>query len=112
MLEREEPIILKKYGFPNTYTLTKNLAEQAFKKKRRPDLRLTISRPAAVSATLKYPFPGWCDSIAAGAAVIYFLGMGISSRDLVYENVISTIIPCDYVVNTIFVATAVSASRP
>lgn len=51
MLEREEPIILKKYGFPNTYTLTKNLAEQAFKKKRRPDLRLTISRPAAVSAT-------------------------------------------------------------
>ena len=38
--------------------------------------------------------------------------MGISSRDLVYENVISTIIPCDYVVNTIFVATAVSASWP
>lgn len=44
--------------------------------------------------------------------MIYFLGMGISSRDLVYENVISTIIPCDYVVNTIFVATAVSASWP
>ena len=27
MLEKEEPIILKKFGFPNTYTLTKNLAE-------------------------------------------------------------------------------------
>ncbi len=27
VLEREEPKILKKYNFPNTYTLTKNLAE-------------------------------------------------------------------------------------
>ena len=28
-LEREEPLILKRLGFPNTYTMTKNLAEQA-----------------------------------------------------------------------------------
>ena len=27
MLEKEEPNILKKFKFPNTYTLTKNLAE-------------------------------------------------------------------------------------
>lgn len=36
--------------------------------------------------------------------------MGISSRDLAYENVVNAVIPCDYVVNTILVATAVSAS--
>lgn len=112
MLEREEPIILKKLGFPNTYTLTKNLAEQAFKKKRHPNLRLSISRPAVVTATEKYPFPGWADSIAAGGAVIYCLGMGISNRDLVYEHMTGAFIPCDYVVNTILVATAVSAASP
>lgn len=112
MLEQQEPIILKKLGFPNTYTLTKNLAEQAFKRKRRADLRITISRPAIVSATQKYPFPGWADSIAAGGAVIFSLGMGITNRDLIYDNVVSAVIPCDYVVNTIFVAAAVSAAWP
>ena len=38
--------------------------------------------------------------------------MGISNRDLVYEHVTGAFIPCDYVVNTILVATAVSASWP
>ena len=71
MLEREEPIFLKKFGFPNTYTLTKNLAEQALKKFRRPDLRLSVSRPAAITATQNFPFLGWTDSIAAGGAVIF-----------------------------------------
>lgn len=50
VLEREEPSILKKFGFPNTYTLTKSLAEQAFKRYH-GDIRLSISRPAVVTAT-------------------------------------------------------------
>ena len=112
MLEKEEPHILKKFGFPNTYTLTKNLAEQALLKNKRPDLRISISRPAGISACQKFPFPGWTDSIAAGGALIYCMGMGISNRDLVYPDVISTFIPCDHVVNGILVVTAVSAARP
>ena len=103
---------MKKYNFPNTYTLTKNLAEQALKKHRHPRLCLTISRPAIVTATQKFPFKGWTDSIAAGGAVVYTYGMGISSRDLSYSNVINATIPCDYVVNTILVATAHAASLP
>lgn len=112
VLEREEPKILKKYNFPNTYTLTKNLAEQALKKYRHPRLCLTVSRPAVVTATQKYPFKGWTDSIAAGGAVVYSYGMGISGRDLAYPGVINATIPCDYVVNTILVATAHVASLP
>ena len=65
-----------------------------------------------MTATETYPFPGWADSIAAGGAVIYCLGMGISNRDLVYENMVGAFIPCDYVVNTILVAAAVSAALP
>ena len=65
-----------------------------------------------MSATDKYPFPGWTDSIAAGGAVIYTLGMGIAHRDLCYPYVASTFVPCDTVVNTILVATAHSAMLP
>lgn len=71
VLEREEPKILKKFNFPNTYTLTKNMAEQALQKNRGPNLRLSITRPAVVCSCIKYPFPGWTDSIAAGGAVVF-----------------------------------------
>ena len=43
VLEREEPNILKELNFPNTYTLTKNLAEKALARKRHPNLRLSIT---------------------------------------------------------------------
>ena len=65
VLEREEPNILKELNFPNTYTLTKNLSEKALARKRHPNLRLSITRPAVIGSCQKYPFPGWTDSIAA-----------------------------------------------
>lgn len=40
------------------------------------------------------------------------MGMGISNRDLVYPDVVSTFTPCDYVVNSILVCTAYSVARP
>ena len=111
MLEREESNILKQFKFPNTYTMTKNLSEKALQRKRRPDLRLSISRPAFVGTTQKYPFPGWTDSIAAANSIMYSLGMGISNRDL-SSDVPGTFVPCDYCVNAILVATTVSAFMP
>ena len=88
------------------------MAEQALKKYRHPKLCLSISRPAIVTATQKYPFKGWTDSIAAGGTVVYSYGMGISGRDIAYPYMITCIVPCDYVVNTILVATAHTASLP
>jgi hypothetical protein len=111
VLEREESNILKQFKFPNTYTMTKNLSEKALQRKRRPDLRLSITRPAMIGATQKYPFPGWTDSIAATSSIIYMLGMGISNRDM-SNDVPGTFVPCDYCVNAILVATTVSAFMP
>jgi hypothetical protein len=91
--------------------MTKNLSEKALQRKRRPDLRLSITRPAMIGATQKYPFPGWTDSIAATSSIIYMLGMGISNRDL-SNDVPGTFVPCDYCVNAILVATTVSAFMP
>jgi len=110
-LEREEPNILKEFNFPNTYTLTKSLAEKTFQKKRK-NLRISISRPAIITACTKYPFPGWTDSIAAAGAVTYQLGMGITNVDLNSEDVPGAFIPCDYAVNAIMAATAYSAMTP
>ena len=110
--EREEPLILKRLGFPNTYTLTKNLAEQYIYKHRGPDLRVSISRPAVVTATDKFPFPGWTDSLAAAGAIFYSIGSAISNKIHSYENVTCAQIPCDYVVNSMLVGTAMSAMAP
>lgn len=80
------------------------------KKYRRPDLNLVISRPAIIVSTYKQPFPGWIDSNAAAAAVIFSYGMGISSTDYFYDHIISPFIPCDFVVNAIFVSTAIQGT--
>ena len=79
VLEREEPILLKKYGFPNTYTFTKRLSEISLYKNK-GNLRLTISRPAIVTCCDVFPFPGWTDSAAAAGAVIACLGYAITHR--------------------------------
>jgi len=59
-LETETPKILDQLGFPNTYTFSKNMAEQVIVK-RRGNMRLSILRPSAIKACAREPFPGWMD---------------------------------------------------
>ena len=69
---------MKNTGFPNTYSLTKNLAERHLERHRRPDLPISISRPAIVTASESFPFPGWTDSVAAAGAIVYAIGRGVT----------------------------------
>lgn len=108
----EEPKILAQYKYPSTYTLTKNLAEQYLTNYRRPDLCVVISRPAAISACDRQPFPGWTDSIGAFGGITYGLGRGSLVHDIQLPHVVSLITPCDYVVNAIMVSTAYVAQQP
>lgn len=71
-VERE---LLTRTGHPNTYTLTKSLAEHLLVA-RHDGVPLTIVRPSIISASRRYPFPGWIDSIAGFAAFVILLGMG------------------------------------
>ncbi|HJQ93665.1 MAG TPA: SDR family oxidoreductase, partial [Candidatus Thermoplasmatota archaeon] len=67
--------LLHESGHPNTYTLTKCIAEHLLLE-RRGHVPLTIVRPSVISASLHHPFPGWIDSTAAFGAFVLMLGLG------------------------------------
>lgn len=60
-------------GWPNTYTLTKALAE-ALLAMRGAGLPIAIVRPAIVESSTAQPFRGWNEGINTSAALSYLLG--------------------------------------
>jgi alcohol-forming fatty acyl-CoA reductase len=67
--------LLAASGHPNTYTLTKSIAEHLLVA-RRGAVPLSIIRPSIISASLRYPFAGWIDSTAGFGAFVLLLGLG------------------------------------
>ncbi|XP_043604626.1 fatty acyl-CoA reductase 2-like [Bombus pyrosoma] len=61
-----EKMILKTY--PNTYTFSKNLAEQIVACKSK-HLAVAIVRPSIIGASLEEPCPGWIDNISAYTSI-------------------------------------------
>ncbi|KAL9643588.1 hypothetical protein ABK040_010201 [Willaertia magna] len=100
--KEEEEFILQKTGFINTYTLTKHIAEKLLIYNK-GNIPICIIRPSIVGAALNEPFPGWIDSISAGAAVYLFIGLGVLRVIPGRYDAISDQIPVDYVVNCILV---------
>jgi len=60
-------------GWPNTYTLTKSLAESLLTKFG-TGLSLAIVRPAIVESSTSQPFRGWNEGINTSASLSYLLG--------------------------------------
>jgi long-chain acyl-CoA synthetase len=60
-------------GWPNTYTLTKSLAESLLVK-HGAGLPLAIVRPAIVESSTSQPFCGWNEGINTSASLSYLLG--------------------------------------
>jgi fatty acyl-CoA reductase len=73
--EADESVLLAQSGHPNTYTLTKSLAEHLLLE-RRGDVPLSIIRPSIISASWRHPFPGWIDSPAGFGSFVVLLGLG------------------------------------
>jgi alcohol-forming fatty acyl-CoA reductase len=63
----------KELGWPNTYTLTKSLAESLLAKFG-TGLPIAIVRPAIVESSTAQPFRGWNEGINTSAALSYLLG--------------------------------------
>ncbi len=63
----------KELGWPNTYTLTKSLAESLLAKYA-DGLPIAIVRPAIVETSVGKPFLGWNEGINTSASLSYLLG--------------------------------------
>jgi alcohol-forming fatty acyl-CoA reductase len=63
----------KELGWPNTYTLTKSLAESLISKYGN-GLPIAIVRPAIVETSVDKPFRGWNEGINTSASLSYLLG--------------------------------------
>ena len=63
-------------GWPNTYTLTKGLAESLIQKFMvdSPQIPIAIVRPAIVESSIEKPFLGWNEGINTSASLSYLLG--------------------------------------
>jgi long-chain acyl-CoA synthetase len=67
----------KELGWPNTYTLTKSLAESLIAKhiaKYGARLPVAVVRPAIVETSVSKPFLGWNEGINTSASLSYLLG--------------------------------------
>jgi thioester reductase-like protein/phosphoserine phosphatase len=63
----------KELGWPNTYTLTKSLAESLIVK-HGAGLPIAVVRPAIVETSVRKPFLGWNEGINTSASLSYLLG--------------------------------------
>ncbi len=63
----------RELGWPNTYTLTKSLAESLLVK-HGAGLPIAIVRPAIVESSTAEPFRGWNEGINTSASLSYLLG--------------------------------------
>ncbi len=63
----------KELGWPNTYTLTKSLAESLLAT-RGGGLPIAVVRPSIVESSTHQPFPGWNEGINTSAGLSYLLG--------------------------------------
>lgn len=62
-----------RWGWPNTYTFSKSLAESLLAR-RLPRGRFAIARPSIVESGHTFPFPGWNESFNGTAPLAYVMG--------------------------------------
>jgi thioester reductase-like protein len=108
--EAREARLLRETGHPNTYTLTKCLAEHLVVK-RAAGLPVTLLRPSIVSASRARPLLGWIDSPAAFAAFVAAVGTGrlrVVAGDL---GARLDVVPCDEVAERVVAAAFAPPAR-
>ncbi len=96
-----------RWGWPNTYTYTKSMAERLLAS-RADKLRFSVLRPSIVESSLEFPFPGWNESFNGSAPLAYVMGtwfrMVPAKPDAPFD-----VIPVDLVCKAMTIAAAALA---
>ncbi|XP_060831115.1 fatty acyl-CoA reductase 1-like [Bombus pascuorum] len=93
-----ESSILKTY--PNTYTFSKNLAEQIVASNSK-HLPVAIVRPSIIGASLQEPYPGWIQNISGITGTFLLIGKGFATAIRGRRDARLDVVPVDFVVDTI-----------
>ncbi|XP_046683185.1 putative fatty acyl-CoA reductase CG5065 [Homalodisca vitripennis] len=88
---------------PNTYTLTKAMAEWVVHEQA-DSYPAAIVRPSIVTAAWREPMPGWVDNISGITGIMMEIGRGTIRSIICDEQLIVDIVPVDIVVNTLIAA--------
>jgi len=94
------------WGWPNIYTYSKALGEQAIASTE--GLRWAIVRPAIVESANEYPFPGWNEGMNTSAPLAY-LGLHGHVVFPAGDDLILDVVPVDHVASTMIAAMAALA---
>jgi long-chain acyl-CoA synthetase len=98
----------KAWGWPNTYTYTKAMGEQAIAAS---GCKYALVRPAIVESALRFPFPGWNEGFTTSAPLSF---MGLKGQRVFAggHKIVLDLIPVDLVAAGILgVAGAACADR-
>jgi long-chain acyl-CoA synthetase len=90
------------WGWPNTYTYTKSLGEQAIVAS---DVPHALVRPSIVESSLRYPFPGWNEGFTTSAPLA-FMGLRGHRTFPMAERAILDVVPVDLVAAGVLAAAA------
>lgn len=103
--EEELKVLEKKIqgNHPNTYTLTKNLAEYLVFEASQ-SIPVSIVRPSIVTAALFEPVPGWVDNVSGISGIMMEIGRGTIRSIICEDKLVVDLIPVDLVVNTLISA--------
>ena len=96
---------------PNSYTLTKSMAESILVKRYGAVLPLAISRPAITGAAWLEPVPGWVDTVSAAGTVFLAGGMGMLRVLPGNPDGVAELVPVDMVINSILLLARSRAGR-
>ncbi|XP_030759584.1 fatty acyl-CoA reductase wat-like [Sitophilus oryzae] len=101
ILEEITPKLIEPY--PNTYTFTKQVAEDLVKKEGE-NLPVAIFRPAIVVSTYKEPFPAWINNMYGPTGVCAGSGVGLIRALHCDAKCNANLVPVDMCVNSLIAA--------
>uniref|UniRef100_F6VDJ9 Fatty acyl-CoA reductase n=1 Tax=Ciona intestinalis TaxID=7719 RepID=F6VDJ9_CIOIN len=101
MVEKITPDVLG--NRPNTYTLTKALAEDAVCRES-GNLPICIVRPSMIIPAWQEPMPGWCTNLYGPTAFFVAYGKGVLRSVIADKKIVADLIPVDLVVNGVIAA--------
>lgn len=95
----------QRWGWPNTYTYSKALAERLVHEAEDELGPVTTVRPAVVESAMGFPFPGWNQGINTSAPLVWMTALGQRYWPSTPE-VSLDVIPVDYVAHALVGITA------